>query len=175
MKAKLLRLILGLTALTSVLADDAAVASREDVMKLIEISGLLTAASNRFAETTTLGVVQKLKFASTNDLDQADIMVYQESQTLFREAAHRPGGLVDRIVPVYQRHLTRQEVSVLLRFYELDLATKLTRTGNQVGNELRDISKEWAQPQSEEWKKRLRGALSTQGIQFEIKPSSPKD
>ena len=59
MKAKLLRLILGLTALTSVLADDAAVASREDVMKLIELSGLLTAASNRFAETTTLGVVQK--------------------------------------------------------------------------------------------------------------------
>ena len=175
MKAKLLCFILGLTALTSVLADDAAVATREDVMKLIEISGLLTAASNRFAETTTLGVVQKLKFASTNDLDQAEIVVYQESQTLFREAAHRQGGLVDRIVPVYQRHLTQQDVSVLLRFYELDLATKLTRTGNQVGNELRDISKEWAQPQSEEWEKRLRGALSTQGIQFEIKPSSATD
>ena len=91
MKAKLLCLILGLTTLTSVLADDAAVASREDVMKLIEISGLLTVASNRFAETTTLGVVRKLKFASTNDLDQAEIVVYQESQTLFREAAHRPG------------------------------------------------------------------------------------
>ena len=91
MKAKFLCLILGLPAWTSVLADDAAVASREDVMKLIEISGLLTVASNRFAETTTLGVVRKLKFASTNDLDQAEIVVYQESQTLFREAAHRPG------------------------------------------------------------------------------------
>ena len=132
MKAKLLCLILALTALASVLADDAAVAFREDVMKLIEVSGLLTAASNRVAETTTMGVVRKLKFASANDLDQAEIVVYQESQTLFREAAHRPGGLVDRIVPVYQRHLTRQEVSVLLRFYELDLATKLTRTTNQV-------------------------------------------
>ena len=85
MKAKLLCLILGLTALTSVLADDAAVASREDVMKLIEISGLLTAAANRFAETTTLGVAQKPKFASTNDLDRAEIVgLLRESSSVSR-------------------------------------------------------------------------------------------
>ena len=54
MKAKLLCLILGLTTLTSVLADDAAVASREDVMKLIEISGLLTEEKTRNGILRTL-------------------------------------------------------------------------------------------------------------------------
>ena len=97
------------------------------------------------------------------------LWVYQESQALFREPAHQPGGLIDRIVPAYQLNMTRQEVSALLRFYELDLATKLTRTANQVSNELRDIAKEWAQRQSEEWKKRLRGALSTHGVSGVLK------
>ena len=173
MRNVLFCLILIVTTVTNALADDAPPASRADVTKLIELSGLLTAASNRFAETNTPRVMQKLKFRSSQDLDQAEVVVFQACQTLFDEAARGPNGLLDRIVPVYQRHLTQEEVSVLLRFYQLDLATKLNRASTQINDEMREIAKDWARPQGADWEKRLHEAIAKQGISFEVKPSSP--
>jgi hypothetical protein len=173
MKITLFCLMLVVTTVTNAWADDASPASRADVTKLIELSGLLTAASNRFAETSTPRVMQKLKFRASQDLDQAEVAVFQACQTLFNEAARQPNGVLDRIVPVYQRFLTQQEVSVLLRFYQLDLATKLSRTATQINDEMREIAKDWAQPQGPEWEKRLHEAIAKQGIPFEVKSSSP--
>lgn len=173
MRTALFCLILAVTTVTNALADDAVPASRADVTQLIELSGLLTAASNRFAETSTPRVIQTLKFRSSQDLDQAEVAVFQACKTLFDEAARGPNGVLDRIVPVYQRFLTQEEVSVLLRFYQLDLASKLNRTATQINDEMREIAKDWARPHGAEWEKRLHEAISKQGIPFEVKPSSP--
>jgi hypothetical protein len=148
-------------------AQESAAVDKDEVRKLIEVSGLLNVASQRFAETGSERVLQRMKFATEEEQVRAKGVLYQESKAMFQESALSPNGLVDRIVPVYQRHLSKREIRVLLDFYELDLPSKLSSAGGPVGDELKKLAQEWAVPKKAEFEARLQKALEREGLKYE--------
>ncbi len=166
-----LRLFVGVLSFAAALqavSQEGGVADREEVRRLIEVSGLLSAASQRFAEAGSERLLQKLKFASEDDQLRAKGVMYQESKAMFQEFARSPDGLLDRIVPVYQRHLTQREVRVLLEFYELDLSGKLASAGGSVSEELRRVAQEWMVPRRTEFEARLLKVLEREGVKVQV-------
>jgi uncharacterized protein len=54
-------------------------------------------------------------------------------------------GLVDRLVSTYDKYLTDEEVSEMLRFYESPVGKKVTAALPQISTESRRIIREWRQ------------------------------
>jgi len=54
-------------------------------------------------------------------------------------------GLVDRLVPVYEKYLTDEEVSEMLRFYESPTGKRVAQAMPQIREESRRITLEWRQ------------------------------
>ncbi|MGO9118091.1 MAG: ankyrin repeat domain-containing protein [Desulfomonilaceae bacterium] len=54
-------------------------------------------------------------------------------------------GLIEKLVPVYEKHLTDEEVSELLKFYESPTGKKAAQAMPQISEESRRIVLEWRQ------------------------------
>jgi hypothetical protein len=52
-------------------------------------------------------------------------------------------GLIDKLVPVYEKHMTDKEVSEMLKFYETPIGQKVAHLLPQMREESRRIVQEW--------------------------------
>jgi uncharacterized protein len=52
-------------------------------------------------------------------------------------------GLIDRVVPLYDKHYTHNEIQTLIRFYETPLGKKVTALRPQIAQEGMVVAEEW--------------------------------
>ncbi|MCP4577315.1 MAG: DUF2059 domain-containing protein [Deltaproteobacteria bacterium] len=52
-------------------------------------------------------------------------------------------GLIDRVVPLYNKHYTHNEIRTLIRFYETPLGKKVTALRPQIAQEGMVVAEEW--------------------------------
>ncbi len=73
--------------------------------------------------------------------------------------------LLDRIVPVYQKHFTRAEIDGLLKFYRSPLGRKVTSTMPQIMRESMQIGQQWGRQRAEQMFATLKknGTLDAEG------------
>ena len=53
------------------------------------------------------------------------------------------GGLMDRVVPLYDKHYTQAEIRSLIQFYESPLGKKVTALRPQIAKEGMVVAEEW--------------------------------
>jgi hypothetical protein len=122
----------------------ARVATKEDVLKFMEVIHLKAQLVQYFdgvAKQTKLGAEegfkQKVPDATTEQLAEVD----RFAENLFNDMP--VDEMLDAMVPIYQKHLTKEDLDGILAFYSSPVGQKLqreqpamTQEGMQVGGEI---------------------------------------
>lgn len=132
MKQISLLFLLTLLALAPAWAQDAASsdvpATKEDIQNLFttlhireQMHSIMEISARQSMQTVRETLKQRLPNASDSDLDRATAMTNTLLKSLDLD------GMLDDMVPVYQRHLTRSDVAAMSAFYETPTGQKLLR------------------------------------------------
>lgn len=144
-------------------ADDLTPAKTHDIKRLIEMTGG-TNVAKQFSSAITQQLFQVLKSAKTAIPDNALQVMEQEISTLITANISAPGGLVDQVVPIYNKYLTHPEIKELLAFYQTPLGEKIRSVLPQITHESMLAGQQWAQKLIPEIDKRVEESLKREGI-----------
>lgn len=133
-------------------------AKEADIRKLLEATGSL-----RIGSIMSQGVVDQMKQTlrqNRPDLSAALIdSLGSDVQKIFVEAISAKGGLIDRIVPLYHRQFTHEEIRAILAFYTSPIGKRVSATLPQITQESLAIGQEWEETLTTAIQKRLRERL----------------
>ncbi len=103
-------------------------ATREDIEKLFttlhiheQVRSIMEISARQSMQTIRETLKRRLPNASDSDLDRATAM----TDALLKKMDLN--GMIEDMVPVYQRHLTKADVAVMEAFYETPTGQKLLR------------------------------------------------
>jgi hypothetical protein len=145
-KTLLASLILALVCLAPALAqqgapaDDTA-AKQQDIRKLLEVTG-----SAKLGQQVLAQMVQTFKSSNPKVPEQFWDQVMKEFDS---------GTMIDLVVPVYERHLTHEDVKGMLAFYESPLGQKLIAVTPAIAQESMQAGQQWGQEIAQRIQKRL--------------------
>lgn len=111
--ACILACLLGTTAL----ADELTPAKQADIKLLLASSGGAT-VGKKMASIMTRQIVETLRRTRPDIPVHSLAIVEREVVKMFTETFDAPGGVVDRLVPLYASTFTHEEVRELLAFYQ---------------------------------------------------------
>jgi len=63
--------------------------------------------------------------------------------SLVKRQISAKGGLMDRVVPLYDKHYSHDEIRSLIQFYETPLGKKVTALRPQIAQESMVVAEEW--------------------------------
>ncbi len=144
-------------------ADNLTPEKNNDIKRLIEMTGG-TNIAKQFSSAVTQQLSQMLKSANANIPDTALQAMEKDISVLITENISAPGGLVDQVVPIYDKYLTHPEVKELLAFYQTPLGTKLRSVLPQITQESMMAGQQWAQKLGPDIDKRVEDALKREGV-----------
>ncbi len=134
MKRTLLALALSLVCLAPALAQqtapaDEAAAKRQDIRKLLEVTGSAKLGQQVLAQMMNT-------FRSTNPKvpDEFWDQVLKEFDA---------GTMIDLVVPIYEKHLTHDDIRGMLAFYQSPLGQKLIAVTPAITQESMQAGQQW--------------------------------
>jgi uncharacterized protein len=148
---------------SSVLADPLTPSKRSDIKTLIETTGGTKIAS-QFAVMVTRQMFSTLKAARPEIPDRALGVMEQELTALFNEKVGTPGGLIDSVIPVYDKYFSHAEVKELLAFYQTSIGKKAIAVLPQVVGESMVAGRRWGESLGPEIERRIDAALKREGL-----------
>lgn len=79
--------------------------------------------------------------------------------------ADAESDLVNKIIPIYQRHFTQDDIDGLLKFYRTPLGQKLVRVQPEIASESMEIGQTWGRSRMQQMVDKLKqdGTLDAQG------------
>ncbi|HWR04715.1 MAG TPA: DUF2059 domain-containing protein [Humidesulfovibrio sp.] len=164
-----LSLCLALVALCPARADELTPQKQADIQRLLDVSGG-AALGKQLPAVITRQVVLSLKQKRPDIPAQSLAVVEREVMAVMKQKLEGPGGMLDRLVPLYAKTFTQQEIKDMLAFYESPTGRKaaaalpgLLREGQKIGEEL-------AKEIGPELKRRLTEALSKEGVVLDRLP-----
>lgn len=117
-----------------------------DIKKLLELSRLEEVAMLA-AESTLERFFPILKKATDRNNQAVSETVFAilkgSTLSLVKRQISADGGLLDRLVPLYHKHYTRDEIKALIRFYETPLGKKVAALRPQITKESMVVAEEW--------------------------------
>jgi hypothetical protein len=162
-------LLLGTALCGPARADELTEAKRADIRKLMDITGS-GALGKQFAGIMTKQMVETLRRSRPDIPARTLDIVQREVTALISEKLDGPGGMLDRMVPLYAAAFSHQEIRDILAFYQTPTGKKaiaampaLLRDGQKIGA---DMAKEIIP----ELKQRLKTALSNEGVVLDKLP-----
>ncbi len=109
-------------------ADKANVASREQIMKLLDLLQVpdsLALTLDAMKEQMKIGALQafreKVENPSPEQIKSVDAIVDEEFKKIGME------DLIQDVVPIYQKHLSRSDVEAVIKFYSSPVGQKIRR------------------------------------------------
>lgn len=175
----LARLILGLClclgfapaaqAQAAQIIDELTQQKQADIRRLMDISG--GASSGRLmSQALTRQIIASLRQKRPDIPEQTLAVVDRELSAVMKQTLDGPDGLLERMVPLYAKTFTHQEIRDMLAFYESPTGRKaaaslpgLMREGQKIGEDL-------ARQMLPELKRRLTEALSKEGVVLDRLP-----
>jgi hypothetical protein len=109
-------------------ADDTA-AKRQDIRKLLEVTG-----SAKLGQQVLAQMVQTFKSSNPKVPEEFWDQVMKEFDS---------GTMIDLVVPVYEKHLTHEDVKGMLAFYESPLGQKLIAVTPAITQESMQAGQQW--------------------------------
>ena len=117
-----------------------------DIRKLIKLTGLeevviLSADS----VVDKIFPILKKAIAKNNPAVTDAVLAIMKTTTisLVKRQISSKGGLVDRVIPIYDRHYSHNEIRALIKFYESPLGKKMASTRPEITKEGIVVAEEW--------------------------------
>ena len=117
-----------------------------DIRKLIKLTGLeevviLSADS----VVDKIFPILKKAIAKNNPAVTDAVLAIMKTTTisLVKRQISSPGGLVDRVIPIYDRHYTHNEIRALIKFYESPLGKKMASIRPEITREGIVVAEQW--------------------------------
>ncbi len=114
------------------LSDDAS-ATKEDVEKLFttmhireQMRNMMDLMAKQSREMAQNSLKKRMPDISQKELDRINAMTDQSMKNLDLD------GMIDDMIPVYQRHLTKGDVAAMAKFYETPTGQKMLREQPQM-------------------------------------------
>jgi len=118
----------------------------KDIKKLLELIRLeevvMLAAENTLEQFFP---ILKEATAQNNQAVSETVFVILKSSTLalVKRQISAEGGLMDSVVPLYDKHYTQSEIQSLIQFYETPLGKKVTALRPAIAKEGMVVAEEW--------------------------------
>ena len=168
--ACLLACALGVSALGSAaLADELTPAKQADIKLLLASSGGATVGKS-MATQLTRRIVETLRRTRPDIPVHTLAIVEREVIKMFTETFDAPGGVVDRLVPLYADTFTHQEIRELLAFYQSPVGKKAVGSLPQLIRQGQKIGQGLAHDVAPELNRRIKAALKEEGVVLEKLP-----
>ena|SRR5437763_1192069 len=146
MKSTLLALALSLVCLAPAVAqqtapaEDAA-AKRQDIRKLLEVTG-----SAKLGQQVLAQMLGSFKSTNAKVPEEFWDQILKEFDS---------GSLIDLVVPIYEKHLTHEDIKGMLAFYESPLGRKLIEVTPAITQESMTAGQQWGLEIAKRIQKRL--------------------
>ncbi|MDB5814004.1 MAG: hypothetical protein JWM03_673 [Rhodocyclales bacterium] len=151
-------------------ADELTAAKKDDILKLMAMVGATQAA-----EQAGLANFQSMRQSlrnCTNCTTQTFDVMERETVGLFHERLNAPGGLMDRMIALYDKHFSHREIQQILAFYTTPVGKRLTVEAPRIIREGSLINEHWAQSLAPELEKRIKLALNKTNLPLPASPQS---
>lgn len=162
---RLICLLLLLCAAMAVQADELTDAKRNDIKKLIVSTGGDKIAA-QFAGAVTQSLAHSLKQAHPDMPERVFVSLRQELTVMFTDRMNAPDGMIDRVVPVYHKHFTHEEILELLAFYQTGIGRKAIDVLPNVVGESTAIGHAWGRGLGPEIRRVVDAALRKEGFEM---------
>jgi uncharacterized protein len=149
-------------------ADDLTSDKRADIRKLIELTGIAKLGL-QFADAMFENAAKSLKISMPELKDQALAKMKADLTAFFQEKLQAPGGMVDQLIPVYDKYWTHEEIKSLIAFYQTYLGQKLVEVTPKISNEAYSIGSAWGQSLGPEIVRRFQAMLREQGLDVPVR------
>lgn len=162
--AMLLGILLTLVGSYARAAERISPAKETDIRRLLEATG-----ATRIGTVMTQSVVRQMGDAfrqSRPDLPAGLIdSMSQDVGKIFGEAMNVKGGLVDRMVPLYHRQFTHEEIKGMLVFYESPLGKKVAQALPVLTQESVELGQEWGESLGPQIEKAIAVRMKRAGLE----------
>ena len=135
---------------------------RAQIKELMRITGSAQLGL-QFANAVTQDMTRQLRQSRPDIPERAIAAVNQEVRGLFEE---RIDTLLERVVPVYEKHFSPAEINDLLAFYRTPTGRKAIAAMPAVMGESVAIGQSWGRALAPEMNRRVRAALKREGIEL---------
>ena len=105
-------------------AEDVHSEKRADIRKLVELTGM-AGMVRQMMGTLAEQFVSTLRRRSPDIPEGAIVIVRKDTEEVMSSHIEGPGGLVDRVVPIYDKYFTGEELKRLIAFYQSPLGRKV--------------------------------------------------
>ena len=134
-----------------------------DIERLLEVTG--SAKSGALMSNLVAGQMLDSLRKSRPDISEKAIAVTKEVlEAEFMKAFEGPGGMMSRLVAIYARHFTHEDVIGLLGFYESDLGKKMIDVMPLLIQESMAAGQEWAMENMPRIRATLELRLNAEGL-----------
>jgi hypothetical protein len=138
-------------------------AFERDIIRLMDTTGA-PRLGEQIAAIISTQMFQNLRQARPDipprALDIADEVV----RTTFARMFSPEGGALERLVSVYARHFTHDDIRALIAFHETPVGRKVVSVMPQVTQESAQIGQEWAATVVPELQAEIRRRLAAEGL-----------
>ena len=169
MKLRIVSLALIVVLFPSVVrADNLTSDKRADIRRLIEMTGI-SKLGLQFADAVFENAAKSLKISIPELTDNALAKMKTELTAFFQDKLAAPGGMVDQLIPVYDKYWTHEEIKSLIAFYQTYLGQKLVEVTPKISNEAYSIGSAWGQSLGPEIVRRFQAMLKEQGLDVPVR------
>ena len=144
-------------------ADDLTPAKAADIQLLLKVSGS-SDVGKQLSEIMTNEIIGALRRQQPNILPQNLAIIEREILALMLEKFNGPGGILDKLTPVYAATFTHGEIRDMLAFYQSPTGRKSVEATPALMREGARIGQELSQSIDGELKSRLKAALDREGV-----------
>ena len=152
----------------TVFADELTEAKQRDIRKLLADTGSAMIAI-RYASATSQNIFQTLKGVRPDIPDRVQEEMNRELIQLFTEKMQAPGGLAEKLIPIYARTFTHVEIKELIAFYATPIGKKSITLMPKVINESMAVSQQWGASLGPEIENRVQEVLAKEKVISERK------
>ena len=117
-----------------------------DIKELVEMSRLedVVLLSANSVLDQILPMLKKAMATKNSAVIEAVLEIARDTtMSVVERQIWSPGGLVDRVIPIYDKHYTRGEIQALIKFYKSPLGQKVASLKPQITKEGIMVAEQW--------------------------------
>lgn len=114
-------------------------ASIEELMQIVGITDI----EKQMASVFVAQNVKEIKETHRDIPDRMFSVLEQEVNDVIKSQIEANGGFSEKVVPIYHKYFTHEEVKGLIKFYQTDLGKKITTALPDIMRESIQIGQEW--------------------------------
>lgn len=138
---------------------------RDDIKKLMVVTGS-SQIGDQLGGVVMESIIKSVKSARPDVPDRVFTVIKNELMALFKERMDAPGGLFERVIPIFDKYYTHSEIKGLLAFYQTDLGRKAIEVMPKATSESIVVGQAWGESLGPEIVKRIEQALKKEGIEL---------